>query len=220
MAYDKFTIGSNKTDTHYYSNSPEHAVELSSFLISKTPVTIKVWNAVMDEKYDKPFTDTPEESPVIVSWSDTQEFMEKLLSLTGKKYRLPTEAEWEYAAGGGADFRFMYGGTNDRSEIFDYVLPLESNRNYYQVGKQKPNKAGLYDILSSPEWCQDWIANYNTMNSYNPTGAVSGSHKVIRGKVFLSREDKQIDIIEENIYARSYGEPNRSFATFRIVSDL
>jgi formylglycine-generating enzyme required for sulfatase activity len=116
-----------------------------------------------------------------VSWEEVQEFLRKLNAQTGKNYRLPTEAEWEFAARGGTLSQgYKYAGSNNLSEVAWYTDNAASKT--HPVGQKQPNELGLYDMSGNVyEWCQDWKGNYSSSTQTNPTGAGSGSFRVFRG---------------------------------------
>ena len=124
-----------------------------------------------------------------VSWDDCQEFIAKLNDLTGLEFRLPTEAEWEYAARGGNKRQgYKYAGSNTIDEVAWYSDNAEdvgeSSRDYgtHPVGTKAPNELGLYDMSGNVwEWCSDWYGSYTSSSQSNPTGPSSGSHRVYRG---------------------------------------
>ena len=116
-----------------------------------------------------------------VSWDEVQEFISRLNTLTGKRYRLPTEAEWEYAArGGNKSGNYRYSGSN----FVEQVAWFSSNGgdSNHPVGTKSPNELGIYDMSGSVwEWCYDWYGDYGSASQNNPTGPASGSWRVIRG---------------------------------------
>ncbi len=116
-----------------------------------------------------------------VSWGDCQEFISKLNQLTGKHFRLPTEAEWEYAARGGDKSKgYKYAGSNNISSVAWY--DGNSGNTTHNVGTKLPNELGLYDMSGNVlEWCQDWYGGYSSSGQTNPSGASSGSNRVHRG---------------------------------------
>jgi formylglycine-generating enzyme required for sulfatase activity len=117
-----------------------------------------------------------------VSWDDVQEFIKKLNAKTGKTYRLPTEAEWEYAARGGGKQTYAYAGSNTVNEVAWYSSNAGSKT--HPVGEKKANELGLYDMSGNVrEWCQDWYADdyYAKSPSSNPQGLSTGSNRVLRG---------------------------------------
>jgi formylglycine-generating enzyme required for sulfatase activity len=116
-----------------------------------------------------------------VSWDDVQEFIRKLNATTGKKYRLPTEAEWEYAARGGVQSRgYKYSGSNAVGDVAWY--DGNSGSATHPVGQKSPNELGLYDMNGNLyEWCSDWFGAYGSSSQTNPAGPSSGSYRVLRG---------------------------------------
>ena len=162
-----------------YDEKPTHQVTLSSFSIGKYEVTQEEWEAVMESNTSKfKGAKFPVEQ---VSWNDCQEFIRKLNQMTGKKFRLPTEAEWEYAARGGSKSRgYKYAGGNDLGSVAWYND--NSGRKTHEVGQKQPNELGLYDMAGNVlEWCQDWKGNYSSSSQSNPQGPSSGSLRVYRG---------------------------------------
>ena len=158
---------------------PAHSVTLSSYYIGKTEVTQELWQAVMDSNPSKFKGDRkPVEQ---VSWDDCQTFISKINSLTGKNFRLPTEAEWEFAARGGIKSKgYKYSGSNTLADVAWYRD--NSGITPHDVGTKSPNELGLYDMSGNVwEWCSDWYGNYSSSPSNNPTGPSSGTYRVLRG---------------------------------------
>jgi formylglycine-generating enzyme required for sulfatase activity len=118
-----------------------------------------------------------------VSWNDIQSFLKKLNTATGKRFRLPTEAEWEYAARGGNKSRgYTYSGSNTLSSVGWHVG--NSGSKTHAVGQKQANELGLYDMSGNVwEWCSDWYGRnyYSSSSSNNPKGPSSGSSRVLRG---------------------------------------
>ena len=164
----------------YDDEKPVHQVTLTNdYYMGKYEVTQNLWKAVMGRNPSKfKGDDLPVEK---VSWDDCQEFISKLNSMTGRKFRLPTEAEWEYAARGGKKSRgYQYSGSSKMSEVAWYTA--NSGSKTHPVGKKQANELGLYDMSGNVlEWCQDWYGSYVSSSQTNPTGAVSGSYRVYRG---------------------------------------
>jgi formylglycine-generating enzyme required for sulfatase activity len=156
---------------------PVHKVTLNGFRIGKYEVTQRQWQAVMGSNPSKFKGDNhPVEQ---VSWDDVQDFIRKLNQMSGKQYRLPTEAEWEYAARGGKD-----GPGNDRYGSPDLIAWYDGNSGdtTHPVGGKQPNAYGLYDMLGNVwERCSDWYGAYTASAKTNPTGPSAGSNRVIRG---------------------------------------
>lgn len=154
---------------------PVHSVTLSSYYIGKFPVTQALWKAVMNDNNPSYFIgdNLPVES---VSYIDCQNFIKKLNTLTGKGYRLPTEAEWEFAARGGKhSCGYTYSGSNSLSEVGWY--DDNSSGTSHPVGEKEQNELGIYDMSGNVwEWCSDWKDSYNNKPPRDSTG-----QRVIRG---------------------------------------
>ena len=186
-----FTMGATfEQQNPYYDEKPTHQVTLSSYYIGETEVTQALWTAVMGntveqiaEANGRKTWGVGKDYPMYdISWNDCQKFIEKLNSLTGKKFCLPTEAEWEYAARGGNKSRgYQYSGSN----YLDYVAWYDDNsgsETLYPVKTKQPNELGIYDMSGNVwEWCQDWYDSYNSGSQTNPKGPSSGLYRVIRG---------------------------------------
>ena len=176
-----FTMGATKEQRKdaYDWEKPTHQVTLKGFYICKYEVTQVEWKAVMGEN---PSYFKGDNLPVEnVSWFDCQEFIRKLNELTGKNFRLPTEAEWEYAARGGRrSYGAKYAGDNDIDNVAWYGG--NSNITTHPVGMKQANELGLYDMSGNVyEWCQDWYGDYSSASQTNPTGPGSGYGRVLRG---------------------------------------
>ena len=164
----------------YEVEKPVHRVTLTNnYYIGKYEVTQALWQAVMgsNPSYFKG-DDLPVEQ---VSWNDCQDFISKLNAMTGKRFRLPSEAEWEYAARGGKKSRgYQYSGSNTLGDVAWYEG--NSGSKTHAVGTKQPNELGIYDMTGNVyEWCQDWYGSYSSSPQTNPIGAVSGSSRVDRG---------------------------------------
>ena len=190
-----------------YAKDVPHEVTLSSFYICKYEVTEALWTAVMgsNPSRHKLGDNYPVEQ---VNWYDCQDFVEKLSELTGRHFRLPTEAEWEYAARGGKRSRgYRYSGSYALDEIGWHV----GNAHYYkrEVGTKKPNELGLYDMTGNvSEWCQDKldIEYYHHSPSINPQGSDRSTYKdnrCFRGGSFCDEEKYD----ELKVYTRNTGMP-------------
>ena len=176
-----FTMGSPDSDSDAYSNEkPAHQVTLSSYHIGETEVTQALWQAVMGSN-PSDFTGDLQRPVEQVSWNDCQTFINKLNELTGENFRLPTEAEWEYAARGGKESKgYKYSG----SDVLDDVAwnPSNSSSTTHAVKTKQPNELGIYDMSGNVrEWCADWYGNYSSSAQTDPTGPSSDSDRVLRG---------------------------------------
>ncbi len=158
---------------------PSHSVTLSSYYIGETEVTQGLWETVMGSNPSKfKGANNPVEC---VSWDDCKSFISKLNSLTGQRFRLPTEAEWEFAARGGSKSKhYKYSGSNTLSAVAWYKD--NSGGSTHPVKTKSSNELGLYDMSGNVyEWCQDWYGGYSSGSQTNPAGPSSGSNRVIRG---------------------------------------
>jgi formylglycine-generating enzyme required for sulfatase activity len=177
-------MGSNE----YEWEQPTHTVTLDSFYMSQYEVTQKQWRDIMvtNPSYFKDCDNCPVEQ---VSWDDIQDFLRKLNAQTGKKYRLPTEAEWEYACRAGTTTPFNTGENLTTAQAnYNGNYPWKNNAKgeYRQkttpVGSFSPNAWGLYDMHGNVwEWCSDWYGSYNSAAVTNPKGPSSGTSRVLRG---------------------------------------
>ena len=171
-----FQMGSNDGDDN---EKPVHQVTLSSFSIGQTEVTQELWEAVMGSN---PANFKGQRKPVEkVTWDDCQTFIAMLGVWTGLSFRLPTEAEWEFAARGGNKSKgYKYSGSNTIDDVAWYGS--NSNRTTHDVATKQANELGLYDMSGNVwEWCSDWYGDYTSDAQTNPTGAASGYDRACRG---------------------------------------
>ena len=176
-----FIMGATSEMENPYSwEKPVHQVTLTNdYYIGKYEVTQALWQSVMGSN---PSEFKGDNLPVEqVSWNDGQEFISKLNRMTGRKFRLPTEAEWEYAARGGKKSRgYQYSGSSNISDVAWY--DGNSGSKTHPVGTKQANELGIYDMTGNVwEWCQDRYGSYVSSSQKNPTGTVRGSNRVYRG---------------------------------------
>ncbi|MBR1688243.1 MAG: SUMF1/EgtB/PvdO family nonheme iron enzyme [Prevotella sp.] len=186
-----FRMGSNDSEAGS-DEKPVHQVTVSSFRIGQTEVTQELWKAVMGTK---PSFFKGAKRPVEqVSWTDCQQFIQRLNAKTGKQFRLPTEAEWEYAARGGNQSRGnKYAGSSSIDAVAWYGVnsfdkgSKSPDYGTHAVGTKQPNELGLYDMTGNVcEWCSDWYGEYSSNSQTNPAGPSSGSYRVHRGGSWAS----------------------------------
>ena len=218
-----FTMGATSEQTDAYDNEkPAHQVTLSDYYIGQTEVTLALWKAVMGAT---PTTDgnqwTTEDGmgdnyPAYnISYEDVQTFIARLNSLTGHTFRMPTEAEWEFAARGGSKSKgYVYSGGNTLDTVgwrWD-----NSERKSHPVAQKAANELGLYDMSGNVcEWCSDWYDDYSSSPQTNPKGPSSGSYRVLRG-------GSRFDIATScRVACRGYGTPSFRLddAGVRLASD-
>jgi formylglycine-generating enzyme required for sulfatase activity len=171
-----FTMGASDSMPEEF---PPHRVTVSTFYIGETEVTQELWQAVMG---NNPSYFSGSQNPVAgVNWSSCQTFIKELNALTGKQFRLPTEAEWEFAARGGNKSRgYKYAGSDTLRNVAWYRD--NSNNQTREVARKSPNELGLYDMSGNVcEWCQDRYGSYSSTSQTNPTGPASGTERVFRG---------------------------------------
>ena len=164
---------------------PVHQVSLNNYYVGETEVTQALWKAVMKQS---PSGFKGDNLPVdCVSWDDCVEFCRLLSHKTGKRFRLPTEAEWEFAArGGNKSNSYKYPGSNNVYEVAWCIGVSDSIP--HAVKTKKPNELGIYDMAGNAwEWCGDyWGANYNDYHEINPQGPSTGEYRVHRGGGWLN----------------------------------
>ena len=167
-------------DYQVFKGSPKHQVTLSDYFIGETEVTQELWLAVMGNNPSSNTGDLlrPVEN---VNWNDCDTFIMRLNALTGKEFRLPSEAEWEFAAhGGNLTQGYIYAGSDSIDEVAWYIA--NSDNVTHPVATKVPNELGLYDMNgNAEEWCNDWYYLYTEEPVTNPTGPETGRSRVHRG---------------------------------------
>jgi formylglycine-generating enzyme required for sulfatase activity len=185
----RFTMGCTREQGSScdWPERPTRVVSVNDFYISKYEVTQSLWKAIMGKR-PSVFSicdNCPVEN---ISWNDAQIFIKKLNEITKKNYRLPTEAEWEFAARGGTSSKgFIYSGGNKIEAVAWYLN--NSTSKTHPVGLKKPNELGIYDMTGNVyEWCSDWFGNYPDYSQTNPKGPSNGKSKVFRGGGFAKEK--------------------------------
>ncbi|MEJ2092877.1 MAG: SUMF1/EgtB/PvdO family nonheme iron enzyme [Syntrophobacterales bacterium] len=203
--------------SHWWADEhPQHQVTISqSFYLQTTEVTQGQWQKVMGDnpsRFKKCGKDCPVER---VSWHDAQKFIKKLNRMEKtEKYRLPTEAEWEYACRAGSTKRFCFG--DKVTNLSDYAwYDKNSGDKTHPVGQKKPNGWGLYDVHGNvAEWCQDWYGDYPTGPVTDPLGPVFGGFRVFRGGSYLTNPK------DNRPSNRGYSDSDCEDIGFRVVRTL
>ena len=200
---------------------PVHTVTVSDFYLAETEVTFEQYDhfceATGRSKPDDKGYGRGNRPVINVSWNDAQDYCRWLSQTTGQTYRLPTEAEWEYAAGGGASGRTKWAGTNSEGDLGSYAV-YSSTSGTSPVKSKRPNRLGLYDMTGNVwEWCQDWYGSdyYASSPSRDPRGPDSGAYRVLRGGSW-SRLPAYARVADRNFYTPSYRYYHGGFRPARI----
>lgn len=169
---------------------PVHQVGIRDFYLGATEVTQAQWQAIMGAN-PAAFAGCDACPVESVSWVDAQAFLKALGAKTGVAARLPTEAEWEYAAGGGAT-RTVWAGSSDEGQLGDFAwFSGNAEKKTHPAGTKKPNALGLFDMSGNVwEWCQDWhdLKYYASSPAENPAGPARGNARILRGGSFVNSD--------------------------------
>ncbi len=206
-----FKMGTTKEKESEASSleTPSHEVTLNDYYISETEVTQELWQTIMGKNPSWP--KGPSLPVVDISWDACQNFIQKLNMVTGQNFRLPTEAEWEYAARGGKYSKgYRYSGSNNIDEVAWHINNT-FNGSYHEIQPVKSkvaNEIGIYDMSGNvKEWCSDWYGIYTGIPLYSPLGPVNGSYRIIRGGCYFA-ESKDC-----RVSARSFAKPSYKHET-------
>jgi formylglycine-generating enzyme required for sulfatase activity len=214
-----FMMGSEAANAEE-DEKPIHEVTLSDFYIGEMEVTQQLWQLVMG---NNPSVKEGNDLPVTnISWDDCQIFLQKLREMTGMHFRLPTEAEWEYAARGGQKSDgYVYAGSDNIDEVAWYHKNCTSPQ---PVGLKAPNELGIYDMSGNVwEKCSDWYAPYSSEVQYNPQGAESSTNncRVTRGGSWKDQEEYTWQICCRTVNRGYQSVSDRSdFKGLRIVLEM
>jgi len=210
-----FSMGSDSRDAGT-DEKPIHKVFIDDFFIGTYEVTQSEWELIMGS--NPAYFNQPEKPVEQVSWYEVQEYITKLNLKTGKHYRLPTEAEWEYAAKGGQEGRgYRYSGSNESEEV-GWSITNSSDITHH-IGAKKPNELGVYDMSGNVfEWCNDMYDGFYYINSpeRNPKGGTIAKDRVIRGGSWKNNSNVERTSFRGNIAAES----RRNTTGFRLAQDI
>ena len=211
-----FLMGSNDGED---DERPIHNVLLEAFTINKYEVTQKQWFEVMGTEpwKDLKYINVGENCPVVnVDWYDVRDFLRRLNRFSHRHYRLPTEAEWEYSCRAGSTSKFSHSSLKMNLAQYAWFYDnafKKGDMHAHEVGKRKPNKWGLYDMMGNVyEWCSDWYSRnyYNKSPIQNPKGPKYGSYKSVRGGDW-ARTEYFLRVASRRYYSPHYKDVNVGF---------
>lgn len=207
---------SPRGEKHTYADElPTHKVTVNDYYIGQYEVTQALWVAVMGENPSR-WTGNDSLPVEQVSWNDVQIFIARLSQMTGYRFRLPTEAEWEFAArGGNKTHNYRYPGASTQLyEVGWYGMNSEGHT--HPVGRLKPNELGLYDMAGNVmEWCSDWMSAYGKESQNCPQGPKQGENRILRGGC-INSPTWGCSVYERSWYLPDYGY---GFYGFRLALD-
>ena len=219
VEHGSFMMGDPDDQLYKYDNQPSHDVTFSQdYYIGETPVTQGLWVDVMGDNPSEynmersSYGDEWELLPVdSLSWDDCQRFISHLNKITGRQFRLPTEAEWEFAArGGNASKGYEFAGSDNCCDVA--WCNENSGDETHPVAQLQPNELGIYDMSGNVnEWCSDWYGSYSPSPETDPQGPITGTERVLRGGCYYS--------LGPRILYRDKDEPDFDFGPkgFRLV---
>jgi len=200
-----FMMGVTREQMYYFDDNeyPPHTVTLDSYFIGETVVTQGLWKMIMG--FNRSNNENDNYPVDLISWDETQEFVQRLSTKTGMPFRLPTEAEWEFAARGGNFSKgYMYSGSNNADDIMSKTIS--------EVKKHTPNELGLYDINGCVwQWVADRYGEYGWDDQVNPTGPEDGDLRVTRGGCFTNEAKWFCRVTSRNNYYQASGVPGLGF---------
>jgi uncharacterized protein (TIGR02996 family) len=212
---ERFLMGSPTHAAHQLEDETQHHVTITSgFYLCTNLVTQAQWKAIAGKR---PFFFESKQRPVeCISWQEAVDFCGLLQKADGRPYRLPTEAEWEYACRAGTTTAYSFG--DDESQLPKFAwIDRNSGKKTHPVGTKKPNALGLHDMHGNlAEWCHDWYGPYPTGDATDPKGPASGAHRVKRSGAWFNHP-----VHQRSAYRRQYDDQVRSRITgFRVCFSL
>ena len=217
-----FTMGATEeqgTDATNYEK-PAHQVTLSSYSIGQTELTCEQWLLLMDSNDIDSYSDIKEPA-MVASYLDIAPYLAKLSAITDLHFKLPTEAQWEFAArGGNKSLGFKYAGSDDVNAVAWYYGNSSNDYTYYPVASKRPNELGLYDMSgNAAEWCEDWAMSYPSTPQIDPVSPVEDPSPTHSESRILRGGSVKTDAIKCRVSARDYFVQHAylNYGSFRLV---